>query len=392
MQTINPPWNRRLRMALIGGGGSAFIGPVHVAAATLDRRADLTATVLSSDPDRSRQSAAAFGIAPDRAYGSVGELIEVESQRDPDSRIDFVTIATPNHTHFEMARAALEAGFHVVCEKPLTTDMHQADQLTALVEQTGLVFAVAYGYSGYPMIRQIRDMVRGGELGTVDAVRVSYIQGGLRRMRPDEMPTRAAWKLDPNQAGPSGVMADIGTHAFHLLRYTTDLQPMEISCHLATYHPVRPMEDYGHAVLRCMEGEMATLTVSQVTHGRLNDIALEIDGSTGSMVWQHEQPERAIVRRHGQPVQVYESNRRAEYLGDAFRASSRLPGGHPEGFFEALANIYRGAFDDMLRRAAGQAAEAAGTTYPCVADGCEGMRFVEACLASCRTNGWWQPY
>jgi hypothetical protein len=179
-----------------------------------------------------------------------------------------------------------------------------------------LVFAVAYGYSGYPMIRQIREMVRNGELGAIQAVRIHYIQGGLRRMQPDQTPERAAWKLDPAQAGPSGVMADIGTHAFHLLRYTTELKPMEVSCHLATYHPVRPLEDYGHAVLRCADGQMATITASQVTHGRLNDIHLEIDGSSGSLVWRHEQPEVFVLRRHGQPVADLRE-----------QSACRLPGG-----------------------------------------------------------------
>jgi predicted dehydrogenase len=384
--------NRKLKMALIGGGGQAFIGPVHVAAATLDHRAELAAGVFSSDPARSRCAAADFGIAPERAYGSYRELFEAESRLPLGERADFVTIATPNHLHFDMACAALEAGFHVCCEKPLTTEMRLAEQLAELAQRTGRVFAVAYGYSGYPMIRQIREMIGGGELGEVQAVRVQYIQGGLRRMQPDQTPPRAAWKLDPAQAGPSGVMADIGTHAFHLLRFTTDVQPMEVSCHLATYHPVRPLEDYAHAVLRCRDGQMATITASQVTHGRLNDIVLEIDGSTGSVVWRHEQPDLLVLRRHGQPVHVYESNRRADYLGAGFRASSRLPGGHPEGFFEALANLYRGAFEDMRRCEAGQHPEWAGVAYPSIHDGCEGVRFVDACIASSRTDGWWQPY
>ncbi len=379
-------------MALVGGGGQAFIGRVHAIAATLDYRATLVAGVLASEPERSRQAAVDLGIASDRAYGSYQEMLETETQRPPDERIDFVTIATPNSLHYDMARSALDAGFHVMCEKPLTTEARLADELAARVDDTGRVFAVAYIYSGYPMIRQVRDMVRSGELGEIQAVRVHYIQGGLRRMQPDQTPERAAWKLDPAQTGPSGAMADIGTHAFHLLRFTTDLSPMDVSSHLATYHPVRPLEDYGHAVLRCARGQMATITASQVTHGRLNDITLEIDGSTGSIVWRHDHLDRIVLRRHGQPVQVYENNRRADYLSDGYRASSRLAGGHPEGFFEALANLYRGAFDDMWRCASGEKPASAGDSYPSVTDGCEGVRFVEACIASSRTDGWWQPY
>ena len=379
-------------MALVGGGGQAFIGRVHAIAATLDYRATLVAGVLASEPERSRQAAVDLGIAPDRAYGSYQEMLDTETQRPPDERIDFVTIATPNSLHYDMARSALDAGFHVMCEKPLTTEARLADELVARVDDTGRVFAVAYIYSGYPMIRQVRDMVRSGELGEIQTVRVHYIQGGLRRMQPDQTPERAAWKLDPAQTGPSGAMADIGTHAFHLLRFTTDLSPMDVSSHLATYHPVRPLEDYGHAVLRCAGGQMATITASQVTHGRLNDITLEIDGSTGSIVWRHDHLDRIVLRRHGQPVQVYENNRRADYLSDGYRASSRLAGGHPEGFFEALANLYRGAFNDMWRCASGEKPASAGDSYPSVTDGCEGVRFVEACIASSRTDGWWQPY
>jgi predicted dehydrogenase len=379
-------------MALIGGGGRAFIGPVHAAAATLDRRAELVAGALSSDADRAREAAPAFGIGPDRAYGSFTELIEAESERPADERIDFVTIATPNHTHFEIALAALRAGFHVVCDKPMTNVVEQAEQLVAEVEKSGAVFAVTYSYSSYPMVRQIREMVRAGEVGTVQAVRVNYIQGGLRRMQPDQQPERAAWKIDPSKVGPSGTMADIGTHAFHLMRYTTDLQPMEISCHMATFHPVRPLEDYGHAVIRCADGKLATITASQVTHGRLNDITLEIDGSTGSLIWRHERPDQLVIRRHGLPVQLYECNRRAAYLGDAFRAASRLPGGHPEGYLEAFANIYHQCFDDMVQQATGTTDSDRAPDYPNVTDGLEGVQFVDACIASGRTNGWWQPF
>ncbi|MCH5376990.1 MAG: Gfo/Idh/MocA family oxidoreductase, partial [Planctomycetes bacterium] len=171
-----------------------------------------------------------------------------------------------------------------------------------------------------------------------------------------------------------------------------DLQPMEIACHLATYHPSRPLEDYAHAVIRGVGGEMATITASQVTHGRLNDITLEIDGSTGSLVWTHEQPDVLVLRRHGQPVQIYECNRRADYLGDSLHASTRLPGGHPEGFVGAFANVYRSCFDAMVRRAGGESLDSSPPDYPDVTAGLEGVRFVYACLASNRTSGWWQPY
>ena len=337
-------------MALIGGGGGGFIGRVHALAAGLDQRAELVAGAFSSDAEKSRLAAAAFGVAKQRGYGSYRELIETETRLPADQRADFITIATPNHTHFEIAQAALEAGFNVVCEKPLTNDLGQAIQLARLVERTGAVFVVAHGYSGYPLVRQIREMIAAGELGQVHAVRVAYIQGGLWGLQPGQTPTRGAWKADPAKAGPSGTMADLGTHAFHLLRFTTGLTPHAISAVLANFHPARPLDDCGHAIVRCGGGELATVSVSQVTHGRLNDLTLEVDGNRASLVWRQEEPDRLTLRRHGQPVQIYERSRRTAY-NDTVQAACRLPGGHPEGVLEALANVYGDGFDAMIRRA-----------------------------------------
>ncbi len=392
MQQPPIPMARKIRMALIGGGGQAFIGPVHLAAATLDQRVQLVAGALSSDPERGRQAAAAFGIAPQRAYDSYRELIAGESELPAEQRVDFVTIATPNDSHFEIARAAVQAGFHVVCEKPMTTDLGQAEQLAAMVKERGVVFAVAHPYAAYPLVRQIRQMVAGGDVGEVQAVRIHYIQGGLRRVQPEAAQQRAAWKLDPYRMGPSGTVADIGTHAFHLARYAAAFEPVEIACQLATFHPVRPLEDYGHILMRGAQGNLALLTLSQVTHGRLNDLTLEIDGSEASLVWRQEDPNVLTVRRHGQPVQFYECNRRADYLEPQVQAVCRLPGGHPEGFLEAFANLYAAFLNDLGDRLTGHAAASPGTGYPSVIDGLEGVRFVEACISSGRSGGWWTPF
>lgn len=388
--TSQQPVNRRLRMALVGGGGG-FIGRVHALAATLDQRAELVAGAFSSDPDKSKRSAADFGIAAERGYGSYRELIETEHLLPVGQRADFLVIATPNHTHFEIAAAALEAGFHVVCEKPMTIDVDQALQLARLVEQTGAVFVVAHGYSGYPLVRQAREMVAAGELGQIHAVRVSYLQSGLWGLQPGQTPARGAWKADPAKAGPSGTLADLGTHAFHLLRFTTGLTPLELSATLANVHPARPLDDYGHVVLRCAGNELATISVSQVTHGRLNDLTLEVDGSRASLVWRQEDPDRLTVRRYGQPVQVYERNRRTAY-SDAVQAACRLPGGHPEGVLEAFANVYRDAFDAMIRSSSGQSIGQGKAIFPNVHDGVEGVCFVQQCLASHRDKGSWKPF
>src|SRR5919206_1089466 len=247
---VNAPLNRKLRMALVGGGQGAFIGRVHCIAAVLDNRAAVVAGALSSDPAKSKASAPAYDISPDRAYGSYQEMIEKESKRAEGDRIDFVSVTTPNHTHFEIARAAAEAGFNVLCDKPLTFDLAQAEELAKVVQKTGVVFAVTHNYTGYPLVRQAREMVRAGELGEINAVRASYLQGSLRRQRTPEQQRRFAWKTDPSRAGPSGCFGDIGVHAFNLCRFVTGLIPDQVSCVLKTFEPGRQLDDYGTAVLR----------------------------------------------------------------------------------------------------------------------------------------------
>lgn len=382
---------RKLRMALIGGGGSGFIGRVHAIAAALDGRAELVAGALSSDPRKTRTEAAEFGIAADRAYRSYHDLLAAEARLPVDQRVDFLTIATPNGTHFDIARAALGSGFNVVCEKPMTTTLADATTLARSTQNAGAVFAVMHGYSGYPLVRQARELVRSGELGEVQAVRVNYVQGGLRGLVPGQTPPRAAWKADPAQAGPSGTLADLGTHAYQLARFVTGLEPLEVACQLRTYHPVWPLDDYAHAVMRFANGALGTLTVSQVTHGRLNDLAIEVDGRNCSLAWRQEDPNQLLVRRHGEPTRVYERNLRAMYLADTARAACRLPGGHPEGVLEAFANVYRDALHDMLVRAAGGRVALRETLYPNVYDGWEGVALIQQCLASHRENGAWQP-
>jgi len=392
MNTTNAPLNRKLRMALIGGGGNAFIGPVHFRAAVMDHRAELVAGALSSDPEKARSAAAEFGITKARAYGSFRELIECEAKQPEEKRIDFVTIATPNNTHFEIAAAALEAGFNVVCDKPMTTALTEAETLVQLVESSGAVFAVTHSYSAYPLAVQLRAMVQGGEIGTVRAARVNYIQGGLLALRRGEKPSRRAWIIDPVKCGPSGTLADIGVHAFHLLRFASGLVPEELTCTSAVLQPVRPLEDYAHVILRCSGGALGAITVSQVTHGRLNDLTIEIDGTAGSLVWRQEEPGQLILRRLGQPPHIYQANPRAEYLDPAARALCRLPGGHPEGLHEAFANLYGMVFDAIALRGAGRSFETRTTSYPNVYDGLAGVRFVERCLASSRENSTWQRF
>lgn len=387
----NPPLNRKLRMALVGGGQGAFIGRVHCTAAVLDNRAELVAGALSSNPERAKASAPDYAIPEDRAYGSYQELIEQELKLPEDKRIDFVSVATPNHTHFEIANAAVEAGFNVICDKPMTYDLSQAEMLAKTVSDSGVVFAVSHNYTGYPLVRQAREMILNGDLGEIQAVRMSYIQGWLRTRLESESQKQASWRTDPSKSGAAGCFGDIATHAFNLGRYMTGLMPAEISCHLKTFEEGRALDDYGTAVVRFENGGLGTVTASQISHGRENDLSIEIDGTKGALQWRQENPNEMIVRQNGKPHQIYTRDPNAPFMNASGQAACRLPSGHPEAFFEAFANVYRAAYDAMCHRAAGEKFETVDTVYPNVNDGVEGMYFIQQAVASSQQNGGWLP-
>jgi predicted dehydrogenase len=387
----NGAMNRKLRMALVGGGQGAFIGRVHATAAVLDNRAVLVVGALSSDPQRAKASAADYDIPSDRAYGSYKELIEKENSLPTDKRIDFVSIATPNHTHFEIASAAAEAGFNVICDKPLTIDLKQAEQLADIVDRTGVVFAVTHNYTGYPLVRQARQMILGGELGEINAIRSFYLQGWLRTRLELQNQKQATWRSDPAKSGAAGCWGDIGTHAFNLARYMTGLMPESVSGHLKVFEAGRALDDYGTVVLRFENGALGTVTASQISHGRENDLWIEIDGTKGSLEWHQEEPNKMWWRRNGQPHALVTRDPNAPFMNDMGKAACRLPAGHPEAFFEAFANVYRAAYDSMILRATGQKFPTADTIYPNVNDGVEGMYFIQQSVNSTKENGAWLP-
>jgi predicted dehydrogenase len=388
--TTNGSLNRKLRMALCGGGQGAFIGRVHATAAVLDNRAALVAGALSSNPEKAKASAPDYDIPADRAYGSITELVQKERALPADKRVDFVSVATPNHTHFEIAKAAAEAGFNVICDKPLTFDLAQAEALAEAVDKSGVVFAVTHNYTGYPLVRQAREMILGGELGEINAVRSCYIQGWLRTRLETSDQKQAAWRTDPKKSGAAGCFGDIATHAYNLARYMTGLLPSDISCHLKTFEQGRQLDDYGTAIIKFQNGALGTVTASQISHGRENDIFIEIDGTKGAIQWRQEEPNVLVVRRNGEPHKLY-TRAGGPYLGQAATAASRLPSGHPEAFLEAFANVYRSAYDAMIERAEGKKFERVNTVYPNVTDGVEGMYFIEQCVASSKQNGAWLP-
>src|SRR4051812_38000224 len=312
---VNAPLNRKLRMGLVGGGQGSFIGRVHSIAACLDNRAVVAAGALSSDPAKAKASAPDYDIPPQRASGSYQEMLQAEAKRPATERIDFVAVTTPNHTHYEIAKAAAEAGFNVVCDKPLTFDLAQAEDLAKVVQKAGVVFAVTHNYTGYPLVRQARDMVKSGELGEIQAVRAFYIQGWLRTRLESDNQKQAAWRTDPKRSGIAGCFGDIGTHAYNLGRFVTGLIPEQISAQLKVFVEGRPLDDYGTAIIRYTNGALGTVTASQISHGRENDLWVEVDGTKGALEWHQEEPNKMIVRRNGKPHEIY-TRAGGPYLGE----------------------------------------------------------------------------
>ena len=387
----NGTLNRKLRMALVGGGAGAFIGRVHATAAVLDNRAALVAGALSSDPAKAKASAPDYDIPAARAYGSYQEMIDQELKLPADQRIDFVSVATPNHTHFEIAKAAVLAGFNVMCDKPMTFDLKQAEELADVVDKSNVVFAVTHNYTGHPLVRQAREMIQNGDLGEINAIRACYIQGWLRSRLELSEQKQASWRTDPTKSGAAGCFGDIATHAYNLARYMTGLLPETVSAHLRTFESGRALDDYGTAIIQFDNGALGTVTASQISHGRENDIFIEVDGTKASLQWRQEDPNAMVVRRNGQPLQVYTRDPNAPFMTAGGKAACRIPSGHPEGYLEAFANIYRSAYDDMAARATGQKFDRTNTIYPNVNDGVEGMFFIQQCVNSSKENGAWLP-
>ncbi len=386
---VNAPLNRKLRMGLVGGGQGAFIGRVHSIAAIMDNRAVLVAGALSSDPSKAKASAPDYDISATRAYGSYQEMVAAELKLPSSERIDFVSIATPNHTHFEIAKAFAEAGFNVMCDKPMTFDRTQAEELAKVVQRTGVVFGLTHNYTGYPLVRQARDMVRAGELGDINAVRASYVQGWLRRRLEKDKQKQASWRTDPKRSGAAGCFGDIGTHAYNLSRFITGLLPDQISCTLKAFETGRELDDYGTAVILYQNGALGTVTASQISHGRENDLWIEVDGTKGALEWHQEEPNKMLFRVNGQPHRLYTRDPNAPFTMDTAKGSCRLPSGHPEAFLEAFANIYTAAYADMIARAGGKKVDGSQSLYPNVADGVDGMNFITQCVASSKQSSAW---
>ncbi len=375
-------YQRPLRLAMVGGGKDAFIGAVHRHAAALDGRYQLVAGALSSTPERSRASGEALGLPAERSYGSWQELLAGEQAREDGAEV--ISIVTPNHLHFPVALAAVQAGFHVVCDKPLVHTLAQAQELEAAVRAAGNVFAVTYNYSGYPLIRQAREMVRGGVLGEIRKVIAEYHQGWLATGSEGK---QADWRTDPARSGPAGALGDIGTHAEQLVSFVTGLELSAVAAELTRFVPGRALDDDASMLLRFSGGAKGLLTVSQIEIGRENDLRLAVFGSRGSLSWCQENPNVLIYDQLDAPRQLL--TRGGPGLGAAATAATRLPSGHPEAFIEAFANIYTGVADDIAARRRGEQSD---PLYPTVQDGVQGVKFMEKVLESAADAGRWTAF
>jgi predicted dehydrogenase len=382
---------RKLRCAMVGGGRDAFIGAVHRKAMALDGQIELVAGALSSSPEKARASGRDLGLADDRNHGDWQSLLADELKRPPEERIDFVSIVTPNHVHFPVAEAFAEAGFHVVCDKPLVHTRAQADALVGTVKKQGTVFGVTYNYTGYPMVRQAREMVRSGQLGELRKVVVEYNQGWLAsHVEGSGSNKQADWRTDPARSGAAGAIGDIGSHAENLVASVTGLEIESLCADLSALVPGRVLDDDGSLLLRFKGGARGVLIASQINTGLENDLRLRISGALGTLQWRQERPSELLHLPHDGPKRIL--TRGSPWLCESAQRASRLPAGHPEGFIEAFANIYGGVVADIRARLAGIAADPLAADYPRVEDGARGVRFIERTVASAASEAKWTAW
>jgi predicted dehydrogenase len=375
---------RRLRLGVIGGGSGSFIGAIHRQSARLDDRYEIVTGILSSNPDRSKQAAKELGFSVDHIYANVMEMLDAEASRK--DGIDAVAIMTPNDSHFDYSMAALERGIDVICDKPMTNTLEEAESLHKKVQESGLIFCLTHNYTGYPMVRQAKAMVQDGQLGTIRLVQVEYVQGG-KANEEKPMPEVMTWKYDPVRGGPSRVMGDIGTHAHNLTRFITGLEVDEVSAEVGTIVPNRLIHDFAGALLRFDNGARGSFWVTQAAAGVENCLRIRVSGSQGSLEWMQEIPQALTFK----PLKGPSQNRTPNGPGTLplSARSTRLVAGHPEGFPDGFANIYSDAAEAIAARRAGKQPDALALYFPNSWDGLLGVRFVNSVLESSNANGRW---
>jgi predicted dehydrogenase len=367
-------------MGMIGGGKNAFIGAVHRIAANMDGLIELVCGAFSSHPDNARESGKLLFLPDDRVYLSYEEMIEKESRLPEGERMDFVTIVTPNHLHFAPAMLALEKGFHVVLDKPMTFTLAEALQLQKKVKETGLLFCLTHTYSGYPMVKQARQMVKAGDFGKIRKVYVEYPQGWLSRLSEKDGSKQAEWRTDPARSGKSGAMGDIGTHAAHLAEYISGLQIKQLCADLSIMVEGRALDDDGNVLLRFDNGATGVLYASQVAAGEENALKIRVYGEKGGLEWAQQEPNTLLVKWLDQPPQVYRAG--TPWLSSYAKHNTRTPAGHPEGYLEAFANLYRNFAQTLSARLDGVTPSPESLDFPGVDDGVRGMAFIDNLILS----------
>ena len=381
--------NRKLRMGMVGGGRGAFIGEVHRMAANLDGKIELVAGALSSDPEKSRLSGEDLFLDPDRVYGSYKEMAEKEAARE--DKVDFISIVVQNHLHFDVAKTFLEAGFHVICDKPMTRTLDEARALRDIVEETGKVFCLTHNYTGYPMVKEARRMVNDGELGRILKVVAEYPQGyAVGDVEGDGQGQISNWRSDPAIAGSSNCMGDIGTHAHNLVRYITGLEIDEMCSELTAFIPGRELDDDGNNLVRFEGGAKGIIYASQVSNGDENALNIRVYGTKASLEWHQEDPNDLIVKYANAPRKVY--RRGNDYLGEAAKSNSRTPFAHPEGFIEAFANIYLAAVQAISDQIEGNPVPEEGYDFPNATDGVAGLAFIDTAVKSSASDQKWLKF
>ncbi|MFA6543951.1 MAG: Gfo/Idh/MocA family oxidoreductase [Limisphaerales bacterium] len=381
--------SRKIRYGMVGGGRGAFIGAVHRIAAAMDQQVELVCGAFSSDPERSRASGADLFLPPGRCYGTFEEMILAEKKLPAGERMDFIAIVTPNHMHFPPAKMALENGFHVLSDKPATFSLAEAKALAALVKKTGLLYGLTHNYTGYPLVKQARDMVATGKLGKIRKVVVEYPQGWLATRIEGSGQKQAGWRTDPKRSGAGGCVGDIGTHAENLAEYITGLQISELAADTTSFVSGRKLDDDVNVLLRFKGGAKGVLHSSQISVGEENNLSIRIYGELGSLEWHQKEPNSMLVKWPDQPMQVYRAAN--GYLCDAAKAAGRTPPAHPEGYLEAFANIYK-SFTNAIRAREEKrklAKNDPANDYPKIEDGVRGMAFIQAVVESSAKNAKW---
>lgn len=379
--------SRKIRMGMVGGGRGAFIGAVHRIAANIDGQIDLVCGAFSSEAQRSRDSGADLFLPPDRCYGTFEEMMQKEKALSPEKKMDFVSIVTPNHMHFPPAKMALENGFHVLSDKPATFNLAEAKQLGEIVKRTGQLYGLTHNYTGYPLVKEARDIVQGGKLGKIRKIVVEYPQGWLATRLEASGQKQADWRTDPKRSGAAGCIGDIGTHAENLAEYISGLKIRELAADITTFVEGRALDDDGNVLLRFEGGAKGVLHSSQISVGEENNLNIRIYGEKGGLEWHQREPNTMLLKWPDQPMQIYRTAN--GYLGKNASAASRTPPAHPEGYLEAFANIYKNFANHIRARLENRTPDAVALDYPKIEDGIRGMAFIEAVVKSGHQNAAW---